>query len=285
MKLSHSFTALLCFCVIFCGRLAYEVRYLPYSEVQRYYSSPDWNNNYSYDKRNFASGKVLSKGTAGGTGLPVSHEKYEKIATLSQSSSDFENDERMIRSYVEKNDGVIQFESASGLPGNRVLGLGIGVPPQKFDSFIDEIKKIGTLRQIAIVKNDKTSEYQKLAAQKEALEKYRDAITSLRTMDARVEERLKLEERYIDIERQLQEFAVSLGDFNTQNELYTVKLSLNETKSKLERSFMAKVESSLKISFISFGILSLIATGLYFIAGLLRWVSKNGARKKQKDQN
>jgi len=268
MRLSHSLIAIMTFILIFGLRFAYENRYLKYAGGQIYYSSSG-NSDYSYNRKNYASGKILIKGDSGGGNLPASYEKYEKIATLSQTTADFEKDQNTIRDFIGKNEGVIQFESASGLTGSRNLQLGIGIPPQNFDIFIDEVQKVGTLRSISIVKNEKTSEYLKLKAQKAALDKYRDAIVSLRSLEAKVEERLKLEEKYIGIEQEIQDLSVALGDFNTQNELYTVKLSLSELKGRRLRASFEQIKSSLKFSFGCFGLLSLAVICLSFFVSLL----------------
>ncbi|OQX02066.1 MAG: hypothetical protein BWK73_44050 [Thiothrix lacustris] len=58
----------------------------------------------------------------------------------------------------------------------RQLNIALGVVPDKFDSTVEALKQIGTLKSIQIDKNDKTNEYKKLEAQRVSLQKARDSL-------------------------------------------------------------------------------------------------------------
>jgi Domain of unknown function (DUF4349) len=189
-------------------------------------------------RKNYASS--AAKAAVGGVAVPAvssEQQKYEKIATLSQATNDFDDDQRRIATLVSSQNSIVQVERASGLSGRRSLSLAIGVPPDKFDAFIATAKTIGRSLQIDITKNDKTNEYLQLKAKRIALEKSRAALETMSLAGASVDERLKVQGRAIEIEAQLQNLGVSLGEFDTQNELCTVRLSLLERQSTASPSF------------------------------------------------
>ena len=108
------------------------------------------------------------------------------------------------------------------------MQLGIGVPPTKFDTFIEDVQKIARVTYLVITKTDKTNEYRQLRARRETLEKARKAITDMAASGGTVDERLRVQAQLTDVEEKIQDLAVSLGDFNAENEFCTVKLTLTE---------------------------------------------------------
>jgi hypothetical protein len=155
-------------------------------------------------------------------------QRYEKIATVTQQTESFNTDRKRVETAIAEQGGIIQLERASGLTGSRLLHLGIGVPPDRFDTFVDTVRSIGTASQIEIVKNDKTNEYLQLRARRTTLEKARTALEGLKEQGGSTDERVKVHNRLTEIEQQIQDLGVALGDFDSQNELCTVKLTLRE---------------------------------------------------------
>ena len=179
-------------------------------------------------KSNFASEKVKVQRSAQQSSISVD-QKYEKIASMRSKATGFEEDERNIRELVARHSALVQFEQASGLPGKRLLELGIGVPPANFDAMVTELKGIGELLSVQIDKKDKTNEYKDLMAKRSSLEKSRDALASLKIRAGKIEEFTDLENRLLEMEQQIQDTGVKLGDFDQENEFCTVKLTLVET--------------------------------------------------------
>lgn len=176
---------------------------------------------------NFASEKLKVQRDANTEAVSVD-QKYEKIASVLSTSNDFEDDEKSVRSLASKYSALIQFEQSSGLRGNRRLDLGIGVPPDRFDPMVAELKAIGELSSIRIDKTDKTNEYKDLKARRASLEKTRDALASLKSKGGRIDEFTNLENRILEIDQEIQSTGVKLGDYDQENEFCTVKLSLSE---------------------------------------------------------
>jgi hypothetical protein len=191
--------------------------------------------NFQLTRNNYASAKALPSAVP----APLSGEqqKYEKIATLAQTTAKFDEDKTKIIATIGTHQAIVQLERATGLAGRRILALGIGVPPEKFDAFVDAVKVIGRGAQIDIVKNDKTNEYLQLKAKRTTLEKARAALEALTTSGGSVDERVKVQNRLTEIEEQIQALGVSLGEFDAQNELCTVKLTLLEQGAPRDISF------------------------------------------------
>lgn len=273
MSFFRSFlVAIACFMLMLGGRFAYELRYADRTG----YVSRGYSNWYDFDfgKKNYASGKLgISRTKKMGEPQlslpPAGSEKYEKIASIVQETFNFDKDYKELQNTVEQNEGVVQYESASGLKGQRQIHLGIGVPPEKFDVFIENTQKIATLTQISVVKNDKTSEYQNLRARRATLEQARTALAEMRNLNATLNERLSLEARYNEVESQIQDLGVSLGEFDTQNEFYTVKLSMREIRTAAKpstarmvwNSFSGALKWTLEVYFfLSLGLFAFAAT-------------------------
>lgn len=170
--------------------------------------------------------------------------KYEKVGVVRSRTDGYDRDEKNTRNLIKQYGVLVQFEQSSGLKGRRVLHLGLGVVPERFDEVVAQLRTIGRLRSIRIDKTDKTNEYRELGAKRVSLEKTRDALVALKSKGGSVEESISLEERIFEIEENLQSLGVKLGEFDTENEFCTVKFSLSESA-----SFSIPVSTRMKIAF------------------------------------
>jgi Domain of unknown function (DUF4349) len=233
----------------------------PPSSRQTGLDIPDTTFAFANSRKNYASAKLIASGPPIGDS-----QKYEKIASVAQMSDNFDADRRLIEGHIPEYGGVTQLEHASGLTGFRTLHLGIGVPPDRFDGFVTAIRAIGRTAQIEIVKNDKTNEYLQLRAKRTTLDKARAALEVLKEQGGSTDERMKVQNRLTEIEQQIQDLAVSLGDFDSQNELCTVKLTLRERTNRLQAGFWTRVRLStewttLIVAGIGGGALMLVVAG------------------------
>jgi hypothetical protein len=178
---------------------------------------------FETSRKNYASEKLQPGApTVGDT------QKFEKVGTLAANTSAFDADRRRIADLIASTGSVIQLERTQGLDGRRGLNLGVGVPPEQFDAFIQQARGIGRLTRLDVTKNDKTNEYLQLRAKRNTLDKARTALERLQQPDGKLEDRLSIQNRLTEIEQQIQDLGVSLGEFDAANELCTVKLSLTE---------------------------------------------------------
>ena len=100
---------------------------IPYGDVITQQQS-----DFKLTRNNYASTKAAP--SAMPAPLSGEQQKYEKIATLTQTTAKFDDDKARILSSISAHQAIIQLERATGLVGRRALSLGIGVPPEKFDS-------------------------------------------------------------------------------------------------------------------------------------------------------
>jgi hypothetical protein len=184
---------------------------------------------FSLSRKNYASEAKLGGSVSAPFPRPGAEtQKYEKIGSLSQLSEQFDADRQKVVAAIASANAQVQLERATGLKGVRVLQLGIGVPPASFDAFVETVRGIGRNTAIEVVKNDKTNEYLQLRARRATLEKARTALEELKASGGSTDERVKVQNRLTEIESQIQDLGVSLGEFDSQNELCTVKLTLQE---------------------------------------------------------
>jgi len=193
-------------------------------------------------RKNYASKKY--KLNSGMSPLSVD-QKYEKVADINTLSTKFNEEEKQIRAQVKDYEGLIQFENKSGNKGHRRLSLIIGIPPENFDSIYNSLIEIGKIQSKQITKTDKTNEYKELNARKASLEKVRASLIELKSKGGRIDEYMQLENRILDIEQQLQELGVSLGNFDDENEFCTVKVALSEAQ-LIEISTLQRVKVALE---------------------------------------
>lgn len=222
------------FLLMFVLRLGYGYKMFPNGKpIKQSQSVASYSNtDFSLTRSNYATKKY--KGGGGGA-LPgpsaqAYDQKYEKIGTIGSKTDQFDQNVAAIKKQIEQYNGLIQYEQQAGLIGQRYLHLAIGVPPDNFDEAIESMKAIGTLLNIRIDKTDKTNEFQKLNARRSTLQDHLDALLKLKSQTGKIEEYMSLEERIQQINKDLQDLGVSLGEFDSNNEFCTIKYTLSEVK-------------------------------------------------------
>jgi len=250
------------FIILFVFRIIYG--YQTHDNQNNLTNYVDLIDNSTFDLRKNYASKEYKLNQSGGVQSAIRvDQKYEKIADVKTMSSDFVKEEKSVRHSIEKNNALIQFEQKSGNEGNRSLNLIIGVPPENFDTLYNQLTKIGRVESKQITKNDKTNEYKELNAKKASLEKIRTSLIELKSKGGKIEEYIDLENRILDIEQQLQELGVNLGNFDEENEFCTVKLVLTEGETA-EISVLHRIKVALEWTISVYIKLILI---FFFIAG------------------
>jgi hypothetical protein len=182
--------------------------------------------NQSDLRKNYATEKNAPQQQSG---MPAeASQKYEKTASLSARTDEFENDETRLRQMSQNFSAIIQYEQRSGNPGKRSLHLMIGVRPELFDSFYVVAQRIGHIYANTVTKVDKTTEFRELNAKRASLEKALASLTDLKSRAGSISDLVGLHDKILDIERQMQELGVQLGNFSAENEFCTVRFSLYE---------------------------------------------------------
>ena len=216
------------FAVLFAARLAWELtreRTRPFGgfgNAEIYQSSAP-----AGDRRNYASAKIAVDQAP--SGAQVVEQKYERVSQIEARTEHWDSDIAAVKLAIEGAKALVQRENSYGLEGARVLSLSLGVIPDAFDPTVETLKAIGELRSANVIKTDRTSDFRALEARRLSLEKTRDGLARLRDSGAQLSDRIDLETRILEIEGQIQELGVSLGDFSELNSFCTIHFTLRET--------------------------------------------------------
>ena len=238
------------------------------------------------ERKNYASikGEFKESGQAPAAMANVD-QKYEKIGALTSATSDYEREEVALYALIKQEQLMIQLEQRAGLPLKRQLNIALGVVPDKFDSTVEALKQIGTLKSIQIDKNDKTNEYKKLEAQRVSLQKARDSLLELKASNGGVGDMIELTNRLLEVENQIQALGVNLGEFDAQNEFCTVKFSLREIRQPQPRNIglSQRVKTALSwTSEVYFLFWMVVMVGLFALWLLLSIVEKVSGCSREK---
>jgi hypothetical protein len=213
-------------------------------------SGNDYSNNFFSSvgnlRKNYASEKQMMKQDVAQQANIASSQKYEKTATVVSKTSQFEKDLDSIKKITTNFEGVIQYEQNTGNKGNRQIQLLIGINPEKFDSFYTKIQNIALVKSTEITKIDKTNEYRQLNARKASLEKNLTSLNELKSRGGAIGDYITLHDKILEIETQMQELGVELGNFDTENEFCSVRFSLYEGAPETKISFASRMKVALE---------------------------------------
>ncbi|MBC9930856.1 DUF4349 domain-containing protein [Chitinophaga qingshengii] len=200
----------------------------------------------SIQRKNYASEKVKMASPKGEAMPAMAAQKYEKVAYVSSRSTSFTEDEQRLHATIRQFNAIIQYQQESGNKGNRDVKLLIGVAPEKFDSAYYAVQKIGSIKSTSITKADKTNEYRKLNAARVSMEKNLASLNALTSQSGTIEERIRLHEKIAEVESQLQELGVELGNFDEENEFCTIQFSMYEGAAQRGIPFYSRVKTALE---------------------------------------
>lgn len=239
--------AAILFAVLFIFRFIYG--YVSTDKRQTSDYSVDFFESISNLRKNYASEKSYKVQAVGQPQPDFStNQKYEKTAAVKTKSSQFDKDSKIIVEKTQSFKAIVQYEQALGQKGSRELHLLIGVNPEAFDSFYLAIQKIGVIRATEVTKVDKTNEYRQLNAQKASLMKTLQSLNELKSRPGPITDLVSLHDKILEIEGKLQDLGVELGNFDTENEFCTVKLSLYEGATEKKVSLIHRVRVALEWS-------------------------------------
>ncbi len=266
------------FLVLFVFRLIYG--YLETDSNNSFDNSGDFFSSIQDLRKNYASEKSMKRSRPPESQNPsnnfASNQKYEKTASIKSKTSNFDEDKTKLEKTTKDFKAVVQYEKNEGKKGNREIHLLIGVNPILFDSFYIDIQKIGALKATEITKIDKTNEYRQLNAKKISLEKTLTSLNELKSRGGAISDYVALHDKILEIEKQMQELGVELGNFDSENEFCSIRFSLYEGASEKKISLLHRLKVAFEWTIqyyvtMIFGILCLSA--FIFIALLIidRW--------------
>lgn len=270
-KISKWFAGI--FVLLFIFRLIYG---FVATDSDRNYSNNDYSGSFFSNidnlRKNYASEKISVKGdmvygssntTVNTAANVASNQKFEKTASIKTKTSEFEKDEKLLKSKTKAYNAVIQYEQNLGQKENRQIHLLIGVNPALFDSFYVDIQKIGLVKETEVTKVDKTNEYRQLNAKKTSIEKTLESLKELKSKGGQISDFISLNDKILETEEKLQGLGVELGNFDTENEFCTVKLSMYEGVTEKKISLIHRLKTALEWTIKYFAVL--VATTLILV--------------------
>ena len=154
---------------------------------------------------------------------------YEKGAQLTAGTAAFAEDEAKLRAALAEHKAVVFNERSTGLSPERRLTLQTGVPPERFDALVEQLQGVALLDSISVHHRDRTGEFRRLLAQQQSLKKHLEAVLKLRGRDnASIDDTLKVEQKVQDIEKDLRNLGVQLGELLGHESFYQVSFTLYE---------------------------------------------------------
>lgn len=169
----------------------------------------------------------------GGAAAPVGAAKgpeqiYEKVASLAARTRDFDKEEKKVRDAIQASHVMVQQEDNTGLKGYRLLNLTLGVSPDNFDRLVDVLKAAGELVSFQVTKTDKTNDHLALVAKKASLKKNMADLVALKGAGGKMADLLNLQEKIFNLEKEIEDLGIEIGQFEGATGLCTVLLTLKE---------------------------------------------------------
>lgn len=264
-KISRWFVGI--FILLFIFRLIYG-----YAATEQAYSN-DYSDNFFGSinnlRKNYASEKIALKADVQAQSAVASNQKFEKTASIKTKTSEFEKDERLLKSAAKSYNAVIQYEQNLGQKGNRQIHVLIGVSPVLFDSFNIEIQKIGVVKATEITKVDKTNEYRQLNAKKITIENTLQSLNELKSKGGQISDFISLNDKILEVQEKLQELGVELGNFDAENEFCTVRISLYEGATEKSISMIHRVKVALEWTLKYYTFFIFIMLGIALVSFVL----------------
>ena len=264
-KISRWFVGI--FILLFIFRLIYG-----YTATEQAYSN-DYSDNFFGSinnlRKNYASEKIALKADVQAQSAVASNQKFEKTASIKTKTSEFEKDERLLKSAAKSYNAVIQYEHNLGQKGNRQIHVLIGVSPVLFDSFNIEIQKIGVVKATEITKVDKTNEYRQLNAKKITIENTLQSLNELKSKGGQISDFISLNDKILEVQEKLQELGVELGNFDAENEFCTVRISLYEGATEKSISMIHRVKVALEWTLKYYTFFIFIMLGIALVSFVL----------------
>ena len=259
------------FVAMFLLRWSYQV-FFSRRDVQINYYNGYENFSLARSYSNVASEKFTQLDFAGQS--VTIDQKYEKTADLSSNTKSFRDDDQKLRQVIQDNGAIVQSERMSGLAGHQVLSLAIGVKPDSFDLLVSQVKEIGEIQSFSVNQVDKTTEYMELLAEQTILEKTRDAYIAIKGNGGNIQDLLAIEQKILEVERDLQNLGVNMGVFSTDYSFCTVNFSLNEYRGTTisTRYILSNAWSSFTWTFVFFLVGGISVCGVLFGLWLILWL-------------
>lgn len=157
-----------------------------------------------------------------------SSRKVLRSASLSIETESFDEDMSQIKSTVAKFGGLFERNAISGAQGARSAQLTLRVPAGFLETFVEQLRGIGTVTHSEVSAQDITSQYTDTALRLDTLRTQLTRVKELTTTAADLNEVLALEAEASRLQYEIDKLTGVLRGFDSQTELSTVTVLLSE---------------------------------------------------------
>lgn len=157
-----------------------------------------------------------------------SSRKVLRSASLSIETESFDEDMSQIKSTVAKFGGLFERNAISGAQGSRSAQLTLRVPAGFLETFVEQLRGIGTVTHSEVSAQDITSQYTDTALRLDTLRTQLTRVKELTATAADLNEVLALEAEASRLQYEIDKLTGVLRGFDSQTELSTVTVLLSE---------------------------------------------------------
>jgi hypothetical protein len=158
-------------------------------------------------------------------------EVLEETATVSATTAEFDKDKEKLFALTKEFKGKIMYERSEGLSPNRSLNITFTVNEKLFGDSLKNVADIAKIRGKVVTRTDRTAEFRALAAKKQSSQKYLESLSNLRKVSAeKLEDLITLEGKIQEVQREIENLAIQLGDFTQEEPLSNISYSLLERR-------------------------------------------------------
>lgn len=172
-----------------------------------------------------SSGGILDvDGDSGSTSMA----KRLRSATLNIDTGDFDNDLSEIKNLLTKYGGLIERNAISGENGSRIAELTLRVPAGFLESFVEQMRGIGSVTRSEVSAQDVSSQYSDTALRLDTYRTQLNRVKELTSSASDLNEVLELEAEASRLQYEIDKLTGALKGWDSQAEMSTVNVVLSE---------------------------------------------------------
>lgn len=154
--------------------------------------------------------------------------KRLRSATLNIDTGDFDNDLSEIKSLLTKYGGLIERNAISGENGSRIAELTLRVPAGFLESFVEQMRGIGSVTRSEVSAQDVSSQYSDTALRLDTYRTQLNRVKELTSSASDLNEVLELEAEASRLQYEIDKLTGTLNSWDSQAEMSTVNVVLSE---------------------------------------------------------
>lgn len=154
--------------------------------------------------------------------------KMLRSAALTIDSDDFDNDIESIKTLLTKYGGLIERNAISGSEGSRTAELTLRVPAGFLESFVEQLRQVGSVTHSEVSAQDVTSQYTDTALRLDTYRTQLNRVKELTDTASDLNEVLELEAEASRLQYEIDKLTGTLKGLDSQAEMSTVTVTLSE---------------------------------------------------------